>query len=183
MLIELPALGAYGAYRTRARHTLADVTGTPTAELSLVPPVFVHRTMSALRAATPFPADRRSAALAEAGRLFAETTVDGLAPADYDRAVSRVAGLPINEVRAARTAVGARVARAAHSAYRARPVGAAADRETYGAVPSGRGVARCSRCTRPATIPARTACGPPRSRWATGSRCGRRGGSRSRRTA
>jgi acyl-CoA reductase-like NAD-dependent aldehyde dehydrogenase len=141
MLIELPALGAYGAYRTRARHTLADVTGTPTAELSLVPPVFVHRTMSALRAATPFPADRRSAALAEAGRLFAETTVDGLAPADYDRAVSRVAGLPINEVRAARTAVGARVARAAHSVYRARPVGAAADRQDVrrGAVWTRRG--------------------------------------------
>ncbi len=127
-MLELPALGPRGPYRTRAGRTLAAVTGDPVAELSIVPPLFVHRTVSALRAATPLASDERAASLAEAGRAFAESTVDGVSPDEYDRTVSRVGGLPIREVRAARENVGARVARAAHSVGLARPVGAAADR-------------------------------------------------------
>jgi acyl-CoA reductase-like NAD-dependent aldehyde dehydrogenase len=127
-MFDLPALGPRGPHRTRNSHSLAAVTGDPVAQLSIVPPLFVHRTVSALRDATPLSTRDRAAALAEAGRAFAESTVDGVAPDEYDRAVSRVGGLPIGEVRAGREKVGARVARAAHSVGLARPVGAAAQR-------------------------------------------------------
>jgi acyl-CoA reductase-like NAD-dependent aldehyde dehydrogenase len=126
-MLDLPALGPRGPYRTRARRTLADVTGQPVAELSVVPPLFTHRTVSALRAAPPLPPNDRAAALAEAGHSFAKSTVDGMTPDEYDHAVSRVGGLPIREVRTARENIGARLARTAHSVGFARPVGAAAD--------------------------------------------------------
>src|SRR5689334_13170670 len=98
----LDALGPRGPYRTERRATLTDVTGRPAAELSLVPPVFVRRTLSALRAARPLTDDERVAALAEAGALFEHATLNGQSPEDYDQTVSRVAGMPISVVRTAR---------------------------------------------------------------------------------
>lgn len=127
-VITLDALGPRGAYRTRKRQTLDDVSGHPAAELSLVPPLFVSRAMSALHKAETLPADVRAGALVRAGDLFATATLNGLSPAEYDMAVCRVAGTPIAEVRAARLSVGHRVGQAFRSAQRARPAGAVRDR-------------------------------------------------------
>jgi hypothetical protein len=126
-LRALDALGPAGAYRSRATVEIPDVTGRPAASLSLVPRLFVSRTMAALhRAATP-GLDDRVRAIAHAGEAFRSGIVGGVGPADYHWLVSRVAGTPISTVRAAAD----RIARAAHEAYRgtlnARPAGAGGD--------------------------------------------------------
>ncbi|MGW0423363.1 aldehyde dehydrogenase family protein [Streptomyces sp. NPDC003015] len=125
--LQLDALGPKGPYRARNRLTVTDVAGTPTAELSLVPGVFVHRTLTALRRAAPLPSDERAAALARAADLFASGTVAGRSVAEYEHAVSRVGGVPVSVVRAATRAIGARLSVAHRSAHQARPQGAVED--------------------------------------------------------
>jgi acyl-CoA reductase-like NAD-dependent aldehyde dehydrogenase len=99
-LIPLDALGANGSYHSRNVQTIADLAGTPIAELSLVPTLFVNRTMSALRKATSMPAAERNAALKRAGRIFATETINGQSTEEYILAVSRVSGMPISIVAA-----------------------------------------------------------------------------------
>ncbi|MGH3887051.1 MAG: aldehyde dehydrogenase family protein [Pseudonocardiaceae bacterium] len=123
-LITLDALGPNGAYHARKRLIIPDVTGTPFAELSLVPKLFVTRSMSTLHKATTLPAEERLAALAHAGRIFLEMTVDGLSFNDYERAVSRVSGVPVSIVRSAAADIADAADKVDFSAYRAKPTGA-----------------------------------------------------------
>jgi acyl-CoA reductase-like NAD-dependent aldehyde dehydrogenase len=126
-LIQLDALGANGPYRARNRQSIADVAGNPVAELSLVPKLFVTRTMAALHKAETKPLDERIAAIARAGEAFATGTVAGLSAEEYQHVVSRVSGMPISVVRAA-TASTARAAAEVHrSVQQARPAGAVND--------------------------------------------------------
>jgi acyl-CoA reductase-like NAD-dependent aldehyde dehydrogenase len=128
--VELPALdalGPSGAYHTHERQTITDVAGTPLAELSLVPKLYVTRAMAALHKADTMPLEERLAALARAGEAHATGTVDGVTAADHQVIVSRASGMPVSVVRAA----GAAIARSAAEVYRsvqyARPAGAVTD--------------------------------------------------------
>jgi acyl-CoA reductase-like NAD-dependent aldehyde dehydrogenase len=103
---------------------VGDFCGNPAAELSLVPPVFVQRSMSALRRAVGMPSGDRVQALQRAARQFAGQQVDGLSAAEYARLVSRISGLPIGVVRAAIQAISRAASRAHESAALARPRGA-----------------------------------------------------------
>ncbi|MFL6124346.1 aldehyde dehydrogenase family protein [Actinophytocola sp.] len=127
-MIALDALGPGGAYRTRNRLPVTDVAGTPLAELSLVPLLYILRTMPALRRARPLPVDARRSALADAGELFARGEVDGMTVADYRHTVSRMSGTPMPVVRAAVDQI-AQFAAGAHDRglQSARPVGAGQD--------------------------------------------------------
>ena len=60
-LLQLDALGAKGGFRARNRLVVTDVAGNDFAELSLVPSLFVDRTMSALRRRPPRPPTSGSA--------------------------------------------------------------------------------------------------------------------------
>ncbi|GAA3548348.1 aldehyde dehydrogenase family protein [Streptomyces osmaniensis] len=126
-LAQLDAFGANGPYRARNRLTVPDVTGEPIAELSIVPPLFVHRALAALRSADPLPPGERAAALERAGRLFASGTVGGLDPDTYREQVSRCSGLPIPVVRAATGIVADAAAQAAGTVLQARPQAAVGD--------------------------------------------------------
>ncbi|MEU2389369.1 aldehyde dehydrogenase family protein [Streptomyces sp. NPDC007369] len=126
-LITLDALGPAGPFRARKRMTVTDVTGAPAAELSLVPKLFVTRAMDALRKARTMPAAERTAALARAGRIFAEETIEGLTFAEYERTVARVSGVPIGVVQAATAAIIEATEVAPVAAYQARPTGAVDD--------------------------------------------------------
>jgi acyl-CoA reductase-like NAD-dependent aldehyde dehydrogenase len=126
-LIQLDALGATGPYRTRNRLTVTDLAGTPGAELSLVPPLFVRRTLDAQRAASTMPADQRAAALVRAGMAFAAAAIDGLSVAAYQHTVSRVSGMPISVVRATTSAIAQSAAEAYWSTRYAQPAGALDD--------------------------------------------------------
>ena len=93
-LIDLPALGSSGKYRARERSTIADVSGQPAASLSLVPTLFVTRTMSALHKANTLPMSERLEAISSATEKFASGLIAGLSPAEYKHFVCRVSGLP-----------------------------------------------------------------------------------------
>lgn len=125
-LYQIDALGPRGPYRTRARMLIADVTGQPAAELSLVPVPFVSRAMAALRKAATTDRKFRLRAIAEAGQAFLHGTVAGLSPGEYHHLVSRVTGLGIAEVRSAAEKVAGGAARAWEQAQFARPAGVAA---------------------------------------------------------
>ena len=126
-LIALDALGPSGNYRSRNRMVVDDLSGTPTAELSLVPKLYVTRAMAALRRATSLPREERLAALARAGRIFVEETIDGLTFEQYELTVSRVSGVPISVVRAATAAIAEAAEQARFAAFQARPAGAVTD--------------------------------------------------------
>lgn len=126
-MLLLDALGAKGPYRARQRLTVDDVSGDAVAELSLVPGVFVHRTLAALRRAAPLAPDERAAALARAAELFATGSVAGQSVAAYEHTVSRVGGIPIGVVRTATRAIATRLTAAYGSSRQARPRGAADD--------------------------------------------------------
>jgi acyl-CoA reductase-like NAD-dependent aldehyde dehydrogenase len=138
-MIALDALGHNGPYRTHNRLPITGVAGGPLAELSLVPPVYIKRAMSALRKARPLPVTERVTAIARAGELFATGEVDGMSAVEYQRAVSRMSGTPAPVVRAATDSI----ALAAAGAYdrglqSARPVGAVND---WRDLPAGQGSA------------------------------------------
>lgn len=126
-MIQLDALGPNGPYHARNRVPLADVSGRPAGEMSLVPPLFVDRGLAALRAARRLPADERAAALSRAGQAFASATIDGLTPEQYHYTVSRLSGLPITLVRAATETIARAALTAYHSAVSGMPAGAVLD--------------------------------------------------------
>ena len=126
-LICLDALGPNGPYRARKRVEVPDVTGTPVAELSLVPKLFVSRALAALHRGETMPQAQRFAAMAEAGRIFAEETIAGLDYAGYERMVARVSGVPITVIREATEAIIDAARRADFVAFQARPQGAVGD--------------------------------------------------------
>jgi acyl-CoA reductase-like NAD-dependent aldehyde dehydrogenase len=126
-MISLDALGPNGNFRARNRRTVTDVTGTPVAELSMVPRVFVMRAMSALHNAPTIPAEERLAALVRAAEIFVSATIAGLSFADYEHTVSRVSGVPLSVVRSATAAIVASAEQAGFSAFQARPTGAVDD--------------------------------------------------------
>lgn len=127
-MTTLDALGHNGSYRTRNRLPLTDVAGAPMGELSLVPPLYVTRAMSALRKARPLPVSERARTIAAAGELFATGEVDGMSAADYRLRVSRMSGTPMPVVVDA-TEMIARFAAGAYDRVlqSARPVGAMND--------------------------------------------------------
>ncbi|GGK76276.1 aldehyde dehydrogenase family protein [Streptomyces flaveus] len=125
--LRLEALGAGGSYRARNRMDVTDVSGRSVAELSLVPSLFVNRTLRALRRTSPLPADERIGLIVRAAELFATSTLSGQSPEEYVHTVSRVGGVPISVVRRAMRTTAARLSRVYDSVQRARPAGTVND--------------------------------------------------------
>lgn len=124
-MIAVDALGPSGEYRTRTREVITDMAGQPVAELSMVPPLYVSRSIGAQRAAGPLAPNRRDAALAEAAEIFTDTEIGGQRFDQYVDAVSRVAGLPVAVARSSAHGVAEAVRRAMDAVAPARPTGAA----------------------------------------------------------
>ena len=83
-LISIDALGPDGTYRTRNREPVTTTAGVAVAELSMVPPLYVSRAISAQRNARPLPVQEREAALAKAADAFATGVIAvGGMPATY----------------------------------------------------------------------------------------------------
>jgi acyl-CoA reductase-like NAD-dependent aldehyde dehydrogenase len=123
-VVELDALIHTGGYRSQNQLVVPDVRGTPVARLSLLPPLFIHRSMAALLRATTMPPDARRAALSRAGRAFSSTAIDGFSVDEYELAVSRTSGLPISAVRDTTQQLAQSLISADESAHNARPVAA-----------------------------------------------------------
>jgi len=126
-LLCIDALGPEGEYRTRNREVIVTTGGVPVAELSIVPPLYVSRTIGVQRKVASLPAPQREAALTDAADVFATAVIAGLDFETYVGLASRISGLPIAITRAGARSVADAVASAVDAVRPARPVGAAID--------------------------------------------------------
>ncbi|MBT2421768.1 aldehyde dehydrogenase family protein [Streptomyces sp. ISL-22] len=123
-VVQLDALGPQGRFRARNRMAVHDVAGQEVAGLSLVPSLFVDRTMKSLRRAATPALDDRIGLIGSAAELFSTATLGGQSVEEYEYQVSRVGGIPISVVRATTRAIAARMKKAHYSVEHARPTGA-----------------------------------------------------------
>lgn len=126
-LVALDALGPDGEYRTRNREVIATTAGVAVAELSMVPPLYVSRTLGVQRKVAPLPAARRAAALSRAADLFAHGAIAGLGFEAYVALASGISGLPIAITRAGARGVADAIGGAFDAVRPAQPVGATLD--------------------------------------------------------
>jgi acyl-CoA reductase-like NAD-dependent aldehyde dehydrogenase len=126
-LVDLPALGPDGEYRTRNREVINDTAGVPVAESSVVPRLFVHRSIDAQRKLRPLPPEQREAALTRAADVFVSSTIAGLDFDSYVELTCRVSGLPIAAARAGAHTVAESLTTACDAVCPARPSGASPD--------------------------------------------------------
>jgi acyl-CoA reductase-like NAD-dependent aldehyde dehydrogenase len=134
-LVDLPALGPDGEYRTRNREIIKDTTGVPVAESSVVPRLFVNRSIDAQRTLRPLRAEQREAALTRAADVFVSSTIGGLDFDSYVELTCRVSGLPIAAARAGAHTVAESLTTACDAVRPAQPSGASPDWREVG--PSG----------------------------------------------
>ncbi|CPR12919.1 hypothetical protein BN971_04225 [Mycobacterium bohemicum DSM 44277] len=163
-MLRIDALGAGGEYRTRKSEVIASMSGVAVAELSVVPPLYVSRTMAAQRKVAPLPAPRREEALSEAAGIFTGGVIAGLDFESYVRLASRISGVPIAVTRAGARGAGP-------VTPMTRPVVCAIDCTT-GTASSVTGlVSVCTALAAPAAVetPARTSCAAPPATPATTS--------------
>ena len=126
-LVDLAALGPDGEYRTRNREIIKDNTGVPVAESSVVPRLFVYRSIDAQRRLRPMPAAECEAALTKAADVFVSSTIAGLDFDSYVALTCRVSGLPIAAARAGAHTVAESLTTACDAVRSARPSGASPD--------------------------------------------------------
>lgn len=126
-LVALDALGPNGEYPTRKRELICDTGGIPVAEMSLVPRLFVTRSINAQRAAQPLPIADREAGLARAAEIFVTSSIAGLGFDDYVALTCRVSGLPLAVARAGARVVADSLATTLDAVRPARPTGATLD--------------------------------------------------------
>ncbi|HYR14831.1 MAG TPA: aldehyde dehydrogenase, partial [Mycobacterium sp.] len=126
-MVAIDALGPAGEYRTRNREVITDTAGVPVAQLSIVPPLYVTRTIGAQRKVRPLPVAQREAALAKTAEIFANSMITGLTFDHYVQLASRVSGLPIAATRAGAQRVADALTTAFDSVRPALPAGAAID--------------------------------------------------------
>jgi acyl-CoA reductase-like NAD-dependent aldehyde dehydrogenase len=134
-LVDLPALGPDGEYRTRHREIIKDTAGVPVAESSVVPRLFVNRSIDAQRKLRPLPAEQREAALTRAADVFTSSTIAGLDFDSYVELTCRVSGLPMAAARAGAHTVAESLTTACDAVRPAQPLGASPDWRDAG--PSG----------------------------------------------
>ena len=93
-LTDITALGPDGEYRTQRRETIYDTGGAPVAEMSLVPKIFITRSIATLRRTPPLPIAARRSALDSAATIFTTADLGGLSYAEYLDLTRRISGLP-----------------------------------------------------------------------------------------
>jgi acyl-CoA reductase-like NAD-dependent aldehyde dehydrogenase len=126
-LVDLPALGPDGEYRTRSREIIKDTRGVPVAESAVAPRLFVNRSIDAQRKLRPLPAAEREAALTNAADAFVSSTIDGLDFRSYVELTCRVTGLPKSAARAGANTVAESLTTAYDAVRPAMPAGASFD--------------------------------------------------------
>jgi len=125
--MRIDALGPGGAYQTRNCEIVTTTAGGAVAELSLVPPLYVSRSISAQHNTSPLPAGQRETALAKAADAFVNGVIAGLDFDSYADLASRISGVPIAVTRSAAHGVADGVASAFSVVQQARPTGAVTD--------------------------------------------------------
>jgi acyl-CoA reductase-like NAD-dependent aldehyde dehydrogenase len=126
-LLAIEALGPEGGYRPRNSAVVEDTAGTPVAELSMVPALYVSRAINAQRKVAPLPVHTREAGLAKAADIFVNSSIGGLDFDTYVGLTCAVSGLPMTATRAGACDVAESVAAAFDAVRPAQPTGAVFD--------------------------------------------------------
>ncbi|MFF4490565.1 aldehyde dehydrogenase family protein [Streptomyces sp. NPDC001544] len=139
-VLDIPALGPAGPYRTRKRTTVEDASGVPALELASVPALVVSHWIDQLRATAPLPAPRAAAVLGKAADVFEDQEILGDDLAAHQRRVAELTGTPVAVVRECDRLITAALRDAGRTVSSARPSGclpvgtAVADAPSAGAV-------------------------------------------------
>ncbi|WP_163756745.1 aldehyde dehydrogenase family protein [Mycobacterium botniense] len=126
-MVRLDALGPNGDYRTRNREIITDTAGVAVAALSIVPELFVARSIATQRRIHPLPLAQRQAALKKSADIFRYAQIAGLDFESYVTRVTRVSGLPIAITRAGALEVAAALGQTPDAVCVARPMGSVCD--------------------------------------------------------
>ncbi|WP_205519063.1 aldehyde dehydrogenase family protein [Streptomyces olivoreticuli] len=125
-LVHVDALGADGIYRTRRRMDLTSVSGEKIGEIGLVSPLYVRRTVAAMREAPVPSATDRIAMLDKAADIYLTGTIADMNADQYAHLVSVASGVPLSVVRGSIAGVADALRALRHTAGLAMPMGAAA---------------------------------------------------------
>ncbi|RLM27279.1 hypothetical protein BIY29_03410 [Brenneria alni] len=101
--IEVSALGR--DYMTQRRVAVNDLLGVPVADMAVAPPIYIHNTVNAMKAAPALPLADIHQAMAQAADRFQHDTIAGLSADEYCRLVQRTTGLPLDVLEHALTAI------------------------------------------------------------------------------
>lgn len=126
-LLAIDALGPDGEYRTQKRELITGSHGIQVAELSVVPRLYVTRSVAAQRNANPMPIAEREVALGRAAEVFRSSVIAGLTFDDYVHLTCRISGLPLAVARAGAEVVASSLATAFDAVRAALPAGGALD--------------------------------------------------------
>lgn len=127
VLVVIDALGRTGEYRARTREVITDTAGVAVAECSIVPPLFISRTIGAQRKMRSLPIEQREAALAKTAEIFTHSVIGGLTFDEYVQLASRLSGLPIAVTRAGAGSVADAAMTAFDTVRASQPAGAVFD--------------------------------------------------------
>ncbi|MEU2711964.1 aldehyde dehydrogenase family protein [Streptomyces sp. NPDC007205] len=98
-MLDIPALGPAGPYRTKKRTAVADASGITAVYLSAVPGLVVSHWIDQLRAHAPLPVGEMAAVLEKAADVFETEEVLGDGLVAHERRVAALTGTPLAVVR------------------------------------------------------------------------------------
>ncbi|WP_416963198.1 aldehyde dehydrogenase family protein [Streptomyces sp. Agncl-13] len=124
-MLDIPALGPTGPYRTRNRTTVPDAAGIPALELTSVPGLVVSHWIDQLRGSAPLPVTETAAVLAKAADVFEGHEILGDDLPAHERRVSELTGTPLAVVRECDGLITATLRDVGRMPFAARPTGCA----------------------------------------------------------
>ncbi|MFD7539207.1 aldehyde dehydrogenase family protein [Streptomyces sp. NPDC059819] len=124
-VLDIPALGPAGPYRTRKRTTVTDASGVPSLELTSVPALVVSHWIGRLRTSEALSVAETAAVLGKAADAFANEEIAGDDLAAHERRVSELTGTPLPVVRECDRLITAVLRDAGRMPSAARPTGCA----------------------------------------------------------
>ncbi|GAA3168901.1 MULTISPECIES: aldehyde dehydrogenase family protein [Streptomyces] len=122
-MLDIPALGPTGPYRTWKRTTVPDASGIPALELASVPGLVVSHWIDQMRGSAPLPVAEIPDVLRKAADVFEGGTVLGGDLRAHERRVSALTGTPITVVRECDELITATLRDVGRAPSSARPTG------------------------------------------------------------
>jgi hypothetical protein len=99
-MLDIPALGPTGPYRTRKRTSVTDASGEPVLELASVPGLVVSRWIDTLRSSEPLSVAEMPDVLRKAADVFEGQEILGDDLSAHQERVAALTGTPVTVVRA-----------------------------------------------------------------------------------
>ncbi|ANS70727.1 hypothetical protein SLINC_8503 [Streptomyces lincolnensis] len=124
-MLDIPALGPTGPYRTRNRTTVTDASGNPALELASVPGLVVSHWIDQLRVSAPLPVARTAEVLRKAADVFENQVILGDGLEAHERRLAELTGTPIAIVRECDRLITATLRDVGRMPSAARPTGCA----------------------------------------------------------